>query len=407
MLTDAEATQAVRRLVGECTQFYAAVAWAGSNPVVAAMLKHSSKIRQVVIGTHMYQTRPDVLRAFMPYAGARCMPPNGRLFHPKIYLFQMERTMAAVVGSHNLTGGAFGGTNIEVSVLLEAESTDSDAQVFDDLTHFIQRSWNSARAIDEERFLFAYEAQYRMNRAKREDLDQFSEFPPPAGGQADSSLDISWSDFVNGVKADPHHGLAGRLAVLEGARRLLQRDAFAALAPSERKAVAGTYGKKEPKLDDLDWAWFGTMFGQGDFKSLVNKRPNGLSAALDHIPAEGPVTEKDYRAFVADFEKAFRGKDHKGGVPTASRLLLMKRPDWFVGWNQANRVGLKRAFLAPRTAITFDSYWEKLIVPMHTSTWWLHPRPRNELQGRIWDNRAALLDCIYYDPKTKKRSTVP
>lgn len=42
-------------------------------------------------------------------------------------LFETSQGLAAVVGSHNLTGGAFGGKNIEVSVLLEGDADDGFA----------------------------------------------------------------------------------------------------------------------------------------------------------------------------------------------------------------------------------------------------------------------------------------
>jgi hypothetical protein len=52
--------------------------------------------------------------------------------------------------------------------------------------------------------------------------------------------------------------------------------------------------------------------------------------------------------------------------------------------------------------LNVSSYWEQIIVPIQLSLWWKHERPRGPLAGRIWDNRAALVDCIYYDPKSKK-----
>ena len=72
----------------------------------------------------------------MPINGAKCLPPDGRLFHPKVYLFETGSGMSAVVGSHNLTGGAFGGKNIEVSVLIEG---GADEKVFADLQSFVMR----------------------------------------------------------------------------------------------------------------------------------------------------------------------------------------------------------------------------------------------------------------------------
>lgn len=402
ILPDGQASRTVVRLVRECLRFDVAVAWAGPNIAVDSMLEAHPKLRKVVIGTHMYQTDPAVLRGFMPHAGARCLPPDGRLFHPKVYLFEMPQGIAAVVGSHNLTAGAFGGKNVEMSVLLEGLAEDL---VFVDLISFIKTSWVSAEPIKEDTFLFAYEAQYRINKAKRNALSRFHRLRKPLGDQKTSPMDISWASFVSGVKSDRHHSFEGRLAILERASALFEEHgSFASMSQHERKAIAGTYGSKEPRLDGLDWLWFGTMFGQGDFKNLVNESPAVLSRALEGIPSDGDVSEAQFNTFVGHFERAFEGKAHKGGVATASRLLAMKRPDVFVGLNNANRVGISKAFGTAPTTLKLSNYWERVVVPMQNSPWWLHPRPREALTGRIWDNRAALMDSIYYDPSTKRTS---
>jgi hypothetical protein len=329
------------------------------------------------------------------------LPPDGRLFHPKVYLFALPTGFAAVVGSHNLTGGAFGGKNIEVSVLLEGPA---DAELFLDLASFVKSSWGLAEPIDEDDFLFPYEVQYRINKGKRSALDRFHRLQKPRDGAKTSPMDISWLRFIAAVRNDDNHDFKGRLAILERASALFKKHgSFAAMSQYERKAIAGTYGSKEARLDDLNWAWFGTMFGQGDFKNLVNESPKGLSKALQNIPLDGEVEEAQFDAFAQDFDMAFKGKAHKGRVATASRLLVMKRPDVFVGLNRANQVGISKAFGTAPTTLTLSNYWERIVVPMQNCPWWVHPRPREALAGRVWDNRAALMDSIYYDPSIHKK----
>ena len=125
---------------------------------------------------------------------------------------------------------------------------------------------------------------------------------------------------------------------------------------------------------------------------------------MQNIPLDGDVSEAQFDAFARHFDLAFVGKAHKGGVATASRLLAMKRPDVFVGLNDANRAGISQAFGTAPTTLKLNNYWERVIIPMQNSPWWLRPRPRAALTGRIWDNRAALIDSIYYNPSTKKAS---
>ncbi|UFP97703.1 phospholipase D family protein [Pseudomonas fitomaticsae] len=396
VLTEKKATTALKQLIETCSSYSVTVAWAGANEVVNDMLGAKSKLWKMVIGTHMYQTDPAVLRLFSECQGARCLPPSGRLFHPKLYYFEMPDGYAAVVGSHNLTGGAFGGKNIELSTLLQGTAKDN---IFEELRCFINSSWDSAEDIHEGNFLFSYEAQYRANKDKLRELNKFHRLKKPRSGIKVSTFDLTWASFVHGVKSDGHHNLDGRLAVLERAASLFfDRGSFEAMLRPERKAIAGTFGVNELGFEDLDWAWFGGMSGQGDFKNLVNESPRMLSKALDRIPSDGKVSEDDFEAFSKCFNSAFRNKTHRGGIATASRLLVMKRPDFFVGVNDANKRGICGAFGAAHTTLTLDNYWERIMAPIQNSPWWLAPRPRSGLAARIWDNRAALLDSIYYEP---------
>lgn len=396
LLTEKSAKREIIRLVRESKHIDIAVAWAGLNDVTSAVVKHHRKLRRVVIGTHLYQTNPKVLRKLETYPVVKCMPPSGRLFHPKIYLFEMDTAVEAIIGSHNLTAGAFEGGNTEASVLLQGTRDDYFIQ---EVVTFVLQKWHDADQITED-FLFAYEKQYENCREKRKALGEFHRLKKPRDDAAgDVPFDLSWSDFVRRVKKDKHHSLKDRLSVLERAATLFASGkSFEKMTRDERRALAGTYGSKEATLDGLPWSWFGTMFGQGDFKNLVNTAPERLSKALGEIPLSGDVTEQQYRAFAKTFREAFKNKTHKGGVSTASRLLAMKRPDFFVGVNNANRRGLCEAYGVAHFTLSLDNYWERIVIPTQLSPWWRHSRPRTALLGLIWDNRAALADCIYYEP---------
>jgi hypothetical protein len=221
---------------------------------------------------------------------------------------------------------------------------------------------------------------------------------PTKNSKQPSPLDFGWQDFVRRVKTDDCHDFEKRLALLERARLLFaQRLTFARMERDERRAIAGTYGRREPQLDDIEWAWFGTMFPQGDFKNLVNNSPDGLSAALDHVPLVGEITQDQYDAFVSEFRAAFKGKAHQGGYAVASRLLAMKRPDVFVAVNSQNRLGLCKALVVAHSTLDLDNFWERIVEPIRMSPWWLAGRPKGRLVARLWDCRAAMLDSLYYE----------
>lgn len=215
-----------------------------------------------------------------------------------------------MVGSHNLTGGAFGGKNIEVSVLIETNDKDD---VFVNLENFVKSSYQNSIEIDED-FLFAYETQYRINKNNRNALNNFDFLKKPRNSAQISPLDISWDIFIEKVQNDRHHSFDGRLKILTKATELFKtHKSFSRMSEQERKAIAGTYGSKENKLDSLDWGWFGTMTGLGSFTTLVNNNPNLLSQALDKIPLDGDITKEHYNNYIREFVIAFKDQVRTGG----------------------------------------------------------------------------------------------
>ena len=101
------------------------------------------------------------------------------------------------------------------------------------------------------------------------------------------------------------------------------------------------------------------------------------------------------RIFSQKFLRAFEGSSRVGGVPTATRLLAMKRPDTFVCISNPNREGLSQALAFPKTTLKIDNYWERIIEPLRLSPWYTSPRPTDKY-AELWDGRAAMLDAIHY-----------
>jgi len=393
VLTDRELGARLTVLATDCEAMDWAVAWAQPNEVGAAALRHQRKFRRFVIGTHFYQTSPDFLTRFEHLPAARMMLPTGATFHPKVYLFALPGgRMAAAVGSHNLTAAAFT-RNIEASVLFAGDATD---KAFVRLQAFVDRQWRSAVDISEH--LFAYRVQHAANKDKRTALESFQPMPRPTR-QEISPMVWNWDEFVRRVRAPAALNLRDRLRVLEGAQALFDRNrSLRAMSVPERKAITGTFHKLEPKLDGMPWAWFGSMVGHGDLRFLVNQQPAGLSVALDQIPFTGEVTLADYRRFETRFRRAFHAASRGGRYPSATRMLAMKRPDYFVGVNSRNVHGLAAALGFGPTTLTLDNYWERVTAPIMLSPWWQARAPIRGQERQIWDGRAALLDAVFYRP---------
>lgn len=395
-LARSDAEDVLAQLAEKCESMDWAVAWARPHSkVLDAAYKHQRKFRRLIVGTHFHQTDPKVLLKFSKNLKAKMMLPDGDTFHPKIYLFRVGQEIAVIVGSHNLTSKAFSG-NSEMSVMLRGAATDT---VFQELNIFIEAEWQRAVSIAEN--IDAYELQHKTKQVHIKALEHFEKGVRKPLSQSDqpSPYALKWEDFIQLVKAD-RHGIDGRIQVLDGARILFERrKSLSKMTKQERKAIGGTYRKGEDELDNRPWGWFGTMSGNGDFSSLVNKS-DLLSQALDKIPLAGTVDERHYFAFIDGFKRSFANASHKGDYATATRLLAMKRPDSFVGVNSRNVRSLCWAMGVPYTTLTLENYWELIASPLRQCPWWSYAAPHSGLERSIWDGRAALLDCVYYKPKS-------
>lgn len=137
------------------------------------------------------------------------------------------------------------------------------------------------------------------------------------------------------------------------------------------------------------------MFGAGVFKQIVNANSTGLSRALDAIPPKGEVRKEHYLDFVKAYVAAFPQR-RRHGLATATRLLTMKRPDYFVCYDSANREGLRDAFGVTLKGHDYERYWNSIIERILVSEWWRSPRPVGAKAATVWDGRAAFLDSLYY-----------
>ena len=133
--------------------------------------------------------------------------------------------------------------------------------------------------------------------------------------------------------------------------------------------------------------------GHGYFQQAINANDQSISDALDQIPLTGDVVESDYMRFLDFFRPAFE----KTGVGTATRLLAMKRPDYFVCLDNKNKRKLCDAFKIPKK-VTLDDYWGSVVARLTDSNWWNAGKPDATNEMRIWLGRAAFLDVLFYEP---------
>ncbi|MBY9061338.1 phospholipase D family protein [Sphingomonas yunnanensis] len=365
-----------------------AVAWATPTKVYNSLLARRDAIESGVIGTHFYQTDPQVLDDFVDEGKVRFVLQPSGVFHPKIFLFRTGRRFDAFVGSANLTHGAMA-RNSE-AVMHVSQDDDGAVTVRDELAEAIRTYRGMGRKVRQED-IDVYRAAHERMRSSRERLDGTYGSARSTSPLESEVMRMSWKQYVARVRDAGDDHLRNRIALLRDIRTQFARaTSFAEMDVDVRAMIAGL-----PNGRTDNQGYFGSMRGDGYFHNAVKSSPGGISAALDCIPLEGPVTRQHYDSFVGVFAPAVAGERQRPGV--ASRLLAMKRPDLFVCISKRNRTALARDFSIAASRIDFDLYWSAIAERIRDARWWSQPRPAAGRELDIWLGRSAMLDAIFYE----------
>lgn len=392
--TNSELRKQFKRLIEKYPHISIATAWASADTdAFRALVSNEAKIVKAVIGTHFYQTHPDVLDQFTGSKKVKfILQPDG-VFHPKVYLFWSRDAWEVVIGSPNLTVGALT-KNSELSVLITSE--DGTPALKDEITRVIDGHWDEAKTV-----LPAEAESYRkLWKLKARDLkkvaDIFGDKPTTKPATQSKIMPMEWKEYLAAIKKDKSHGFKDRLELIAEIREYFQNHQhFNDMDLDVRKGIAGLPSKSKTIKN---WAWFGSMKGAGTFAGLINTSNEAFSLALDEIPLVGEIRREHYDRFIQQYLKAYEGG--RDGLATATRLLAMKRPDVFLCVDAQNKkrladdVGIVRA-----DQLDYERYWDEVVERLMQSPWWQSPEPSNALEREAWHARAAMLDAIFYEAK--------
>jgi hypothetical protein len=388
------------RLMNDYNEYHWATAWAGiDSEVFDLLVKNTSRIKKMVVGIHFYQTHPDFIEAFLNHKEVKFFHQPDGTFHPKMYLFYNDdENWEMIIGSPNFTRGAFG-HNTESSLLVSSKDFGA-SNVLKDTIKFIDKQWHQAKYFEAGELMGYYKTWENQQSAIKSLSGTFSSRSrKPKPIHLAKVITRTWEEYVEKVKQDATHGLEKRFELIDFAQDCFKKKShFKDLSVWECKTIAGlpTDSKYKPEnAQDIEWGYFGSMKGRGDFHHEIIEQNIHLSNALDEIPLNSQITHQHYKRFIKEFEKVFTGNY----VGTASRLLSMKRPDVFICFDSKNRSELCKDFEIVQSGMDYDRYWKDIIERIFRSEWWLNPKPKNETERRISDARVAFLDSIYYEEK--------
>lgn len=378
------------KLVKKHENFALAVAWAGAGTeAFSAISQHKARLVKAVIGTHFYQTHPDVIDEFV--GNQRChfvFQPQG-VFHPKVYLFWSDSGWDLLIGSANLTKGAL---TLNTELMIHVSSQDATEEIRKQAKSEIGKFWSQgevATAASAKSYRALWRSQQRGLKRLSGNYGGAGKSKAPVHTEI---MTMSWSKFLKGVKADPQHGFKERCELLALVRQAFEdHNSFAGMDLGPRKTIAGL-----PNEWNSNWGWFGSMSGAGYYHQAVNNNNPHLSDALDFIPLSGEVTRDNYNSYIEEFLLTFpNGRD---GVGIASRLLALKRPDYFVCLDSKNKTQLCKDFGIKQSGMDYIRYWDDVVCRVMDSNWWNSPKPSNTRAAQVWSGRAAMLDALFYQP---------
>ena len=383
------------RLMDQYNKYYWATAWANPNSILFDKLrKNKEKIQKIVIGIHFYQTHPNFIQEFIHNSKIHFIQQPEGTFHPKIYLFANgKKNWELIIGSANFTNSAFS-KNTEANVLLSNKDENPDDSYINAIK-LIKKSWAEGETFSEED-LENYRRAWEKHQPKIKSLSGLygSKKAKPKPIYKVSILNKSWAEFMEAIRDKDLHRIKKRLNVIEIVRNLFSRSShFNKLSTDERKFIAGISNRLFTDEDeDVDWGFFGSMEGAGGFKKRIIENDYNISKALDEIPLAGQITKSHYIKFIDQYKKTFSGNY----LATATRLLAMKRPDIFVCFDSKNKSALCKDFGIVQSGLDYERYWNDIIMRIYDSEWWNNPYPKNEIEEKISEARAAFLDSLYF-----------
>ncbi len=389
-LWNSEITSAVKELLRTCESARWAVAWAKKSALEFVPLEENwGKIEQLTVGTDFNLTDPEFISEFNGRPNVGFVTNLGGVFHPKVYYFEHgDGNWDCVVGSANFTKSAFS-SNSEAAVLINQDDADAE-ETRKKIIEALDRCRDFGDTLTQEQI-----EKYRKGFNPEETSSSVL-----TGTDPSLILSGGWEQFYLDVKhgAERRHdyctNLDEMLDVLESAQRLFsEHDRFSDIDKGGRRRIAGTI--RESGQDEPDWRNFGGMFGSGKFTKRINDNDSRISDAFDHIPLKGPIVRKDFNAFI----NKFRTKPRGNPMGTATRLLAMKRPDYFVCLNKENKESFCEAYGIPNN-VNLDNYWPEVIERIQKTIWWNSPKPPRGKERRVWRCRAAMLDAIYWSRDT-------
>lgn len=381
----------LRSLLDQSKQVYFAVAWATHHhEFYKELVKQKDKIAMGFVGLSFFQTSAEFIESFLNHKNVHFIKPsNNGVFHPKVYIFELEKKYAVIIGSANMTNGALT-VNKELCMLWYAEK--DDAAVLSMLKSI--KAYSKLKQVEvSDEWLELYREKVKAYKRAVKKIDVAKKTAEVKNILPDLEINIDWAAYSAKIKNGMNrNGLDMRLRLMDRCQELLSKQSLTEMDYADRKIVAGM-GDKDSLFEN---GWFGSIDGTGVGKHINKHHPHVFSEGLDHIPFKGKITKEHYDFYIETYEEHIKNNNFSRtpSITSLSRFLAVKRPDFFVSLNSKNYEQLAAA-IGFKKKNSKENYWE-LMKLIHQLPWYKAKVSKTDDDYLIWKYRVAMLDAIFF-----------
>ena len=412
IIRDDEIRVRFRDLLKAHTRVDIATAWATSGEhlrMLADATKQAQRRVEVraIVGIAGNATHPDVLEELYGITSGdlRIISGEGRLFHPKLYLFGRPKNgrveFCAWVGSANFTNAGFGGHakgNEEIIVEIGPGRTT------DALAVWFRERWNRCPTNPPVR---------EVIRQYKEDSKQNP--PGPDFRKLVSGGVSRRSDLLD--HANRPLTFQGYLQALQECEAMLQdekRD-WKILDPQGRSYMRAISERHKLLLGKAKWSQLdskskflhlkgGVSRGDSDWWGLLGRMArSNWRAVRDHEARIRRILDNVVSAHDTEFpDVAVAAMQKLTSIDkvahgTATLLLTLARPDRLLSLNSASQKAYGKLSGMSHSTLGKPQNYRKLLQWLYDQPWYADSPPTDAVLERIWRFRAALVDAFVYE----------
>lgn len=223
------------------------------------------------------------------------------------------------------------------------------------------------------------------------------------------AMEADWQEYYQLLTELPiQYELSPSLQLLNVADQLMNQQnengntRFLDSMVFERYLIGGIEDTQTAKNYRFSTELLGNMHGFASFKKVLNQDPAGVDKLLRIIPANGAIDGWHFMQFVDAYHALFSDNGFKQThLFPATRLLTMKRPDYFIALNQQSSDTICELLgIKPLKKQDFQRYLDEIILPFKQTLWFKAEQP-SSAHLPIYRAKMALFERLICEPASE------